>query len=260
MPVAETGVFCFIRAMSDFPSLLASPKNFHWTLPPRVSLDYFAFHEQGAGALLLIGMHLTDSMPWLCARHPLCFPTEPGFIDQESKRILGKRFRSAPDERPQNFQPIDPIARVLETLDRSGHSFETMPVHPEMPKIPGKLQPRRLTATAKVVIEGESLTFYSRNFSELSQCLHAELTLIFGLGRYLSTRPQPPARLQSFELETTLKPCKMCAAFLHALRRKCSAFQVSYEEDDPGRLAADTLLDRFGYQGPGSDDAAVLAL
>lgn len=260
MPVAETGIFCFIRPMSDFPSLLASPKNFHWTLPPRVSLDYFALHEQGAGALLLIGMHLTDSMPWLCARHPLCFPLAPGFIDQESKRILGKRFRSGPDERPRDCRPIDPIARVLETLDKTGHSFETRPVHPELPKIPGKLQPRRLTAEAKVVIAGTSLTFYSRNFSELSQCLHAELTLIFGLSRYLSALPQPPDRLQSFELETTLKPCKMCAAFLHALRRKCDAFQVRYDEDDPGRLAADTLLDRLGYEGTGSVDAVILAL
>jgi hypothetical protein len=255
MPVAETGVFCFIQPMSEFPSLLASPKNFYWILPPRVSFDYFAFQEQGAGALLLIGMHLTDRMPWLCARHPLCFASTPGFIDQESKRILGKRFRSHPEESPRTFQVIDPIARVLETLANEGHAFDVKPLHPEIPKIPGKLQPRKLMATAKVVSAGESLTFYSRNFSELSQCLHAELTLIFGLGRYLSELPQPPARLQSFELETTLKPCKMCAAFLHALRLKCDSFRVRYHEDDPGRLAADTLLDRFGYEGPGSEDS-----
>lgn len=246
--------------MSDFPSLLASPKTFHWTLPPRVSFDYFAFQEQGAGALLLIGMHLTDSMPWLCARHPLWFPSPPGFIDQESKRILGKRFRAHPDESPRAMQVIDPIARVLTTLDDAGHGFDKIPRHPEWPKTPGKLQPRRLTAAAKVVIAGEEHRFHSRNFSELSQCLHAELTLIFGLGRYLSERPQPPDRLQSFELETTLKPCKMCAAFLHALRRKCAAFQVTYHEDDPGRLAADTLLDRFGYEGPGLKDKAIMAL
>jgi hypothetical protein len=257
MPVAETGVFCFIQAMRDFPSLLASPKNFHWTLPPRVSLDYFAFQEQGAGALLLIGMHLTDRMPWLCARHPLWFPSAPGFIDQESKRILGKRFRAHPDESPRDFQVIDPIARVLEALDNAGHAFTAEPQHPEMPKIPGKLQPRRLMARAQVVIEGASFTFYSRNFSELSQCLHAELTLMFGLGRHLIRQPRIPDRLQSFELESTLKPCKMCAAFLHAMRRKCDAFQVKYHEDDPGRLAADTLLDRFGYEGPGSEGRVI---
>jgi hypothetical protein len=235
--------------MSDVPRLLSSPKNSHWILLPRISFDYFGFQEQGAGALLLIGMHLTDSMPWLCARHPLEFSAAPGCIDLESKRILGKRFRQNPAESPVAFQVIDPIARVLETLDDAGHAFDKKPVHPELAKVPGKLQPRRLNATAQLVIAGESLTLYSRNFSELSQCLHAELTLIFGLSRYLSERPQLPERLQSFELETTLKPCKMCAAFLHTLRRSCDAFHVKYQEDDPGRLAADTLLDRFGYEG-----------
>lgn len=259
MPVAETGVFCFIQSMNDFPRLLSSPKNFYYTLPPRVSSDYFAFQEQGAGALLLIGMHLTDRMPWLCARHPLCFSSAPGFIDRESKRILGKRFRLHPDEGSATFQVIDPIALVLETLENAGHDFDKRPVHPQMAKVPGKLQPRRLHAAVQVVIAGERINFYSRNFSELSQCLHAELTLIFELSRYLSERPQPPDRLQSFELETTLKPCKMCAAFLHALRRTCDVFLVKYAEDDPGRLAADTLLDRFGYEGPGSDDKAIMA-
>jgi hypothetical protein len=249
MPVAEIGIFCFIQAMSDYPRLLSSPKNFYWTLPPRVSSDYFGFQEQGAGALLLMGMHLTDPMPWLCARHPLGFSAAPGFIDLESKRILGKRFRLHPAEGPATFQLIDPITRVLDIVDNAGHAFDTIPVHPELAKVPGKLQPRRLNATAKVVIAGESLVFHARNFSELSQCLHAELTVIFGLSRHLSERPQPPRRLQSFELDTTLKPCKMCAAFLHALRPKCEAFQVRYHEDDPGRLAADTLLDRFGYEG-----------
>lgn len=244
--------------MSDSPRLLSSAKNFHWTLPPLVSSDYFAFQDQGAGALLLIGMHLTDSMPWLCARHPLEFSSAPGFIDLESKRILGKRFRRFPAEDPTAFQVIDPIARVLDTLEAAGHTFDQKPVHPELAKVPGKLQPRRINAVAEVGLAGESLTFYSRNFSELSQCLHAEVTLIFGLSLYLSARPQPPDRLQSFELETTLKPCKMCAAFLHALRRKCAAFRVNYHEDDPGRLAADTLLDRFGYKGPGSEDRAIM--
>lgn len=249
MPVAETGVFCFIQAMRDCPRLLSSPKNFHWILPPRVSSDYFALQEQGAGALLLIGMHLTDSMPWLCARHPLEFSSEPGFIDLESKRILGKRFRQHSAQSPAAFQVIDPIARALAILANVGHAFDQKPVHPELAKVPGRLQPRKLNATAQLVIGGENLTLYSRNFSELSQCLHAELTLIFGLSRYLSERPEPPVRLQSFELETTLKPCKMCAAFLHKLRQKCETFQVRYHEDDPGRLAADTLLDRFGYEG-----------
>jgi tRNA(Arg) A34 adenosine deaminase TadA len=235
--------------MSDSPKLLSSPKNFHWILPPRVSSDYFTFQEQGAGALLLIGMHLTDSMPWLCARHPLEYSSAPGFIDLESKRILGKRFRPHPAESPAAVQVIDPIARVLDTLENEGHAFDKKPVHPELPKVPGKLQPRRLNAVAQLVVAGESLTFYSRNFSELSQCLHAELTLMFGLSRYLSEHPQPPDRLQSFELETTLKPCKMCAAFLHALSRRCEVFHVKYDEDDPGRLAAETLLDRFGYEG-----------
>jgi hypothetical protein len=143
---------------------------------------------------------------------------------------------------------MDPLALVLKTLDKAGHSFESEPEHPTLAKTPGKLIPRKLTAKAQITLHNTEMTLHSRNFSELSQCLHAELTLIFGLSRLLSLIPNQPEKLEAFNLETTLKPCKMCAAFLHVLRRKCKSFQVTYFEDDPGRLAAQTLLDQFGYR------------
>jgi hypothetical protein len=234
--------------ISPRPFLLSSDRTFHWTLPPLLSFDYFSFQKDGAGSMLLIGMHLAESMPWLCARHPLCFPQEPGWIDQECKRILGKRFR--PHERPslKEEKHLDPIAQVLETVTQTAHVFDEEPRFVPQVKVPGKLLPRKLTARAELVIQDREFCFHSRNFSELSQCLHAELTLVFALSRFLSELPEPPETIASFRLETTLKPCKMCAAFLHAMKPKCQSFHVSYVEDDPGRLATDTLLDRFGYQ------------
>jgi tRNA(Arg) A34 adenosine deaminase TadA len=232
----------------EFPCLLSSQKAFHWTLQRRLSCDYFGFQEEGAGALLLIGMHLSDPMPWLCARHPLYFPGPPGIIDLESKRILGKRFQMNPAYSPESCETLDPMALVLDVMERAGHSLAKEAEHPILDKVPGKLLPRKLTATARIVYQGQEFTVHSRNFSELSQCLHAELTLLFGLSRILSQMPDQAAKLDSFQLETTLKPCKMCAAFLHILRRKCVQFQVSYREDDPGRLAANTLLDQAGYR------------
>lgn len=231
----------------DFPCLLSSQKAFHWTLQPRLSFDYFGFQKEGAGALLLIGMHLSDPMPWLCARQPLYFSDAPGLIDLESKRILGKRFKTNDSYHPETLEQLDPIDLVLDRVHKAGHSFAKGAEHPLLDKTPGKLLPRKLTATAHIVFQGQEFTLHSRNFSELSQCLHAELTLIFGLSRRLSQMPDQAAQLDSFRLETTLKPCKMCAAFLHILRRKCSSFQVTYHEDDPGRLAANTLLDQSGY-------------
>jgi hypothetical protein len=234
--------------ISARPFLLSSDREFHWTLPPLLSFDYFSFQKEGAGSLLLIGMHLAERMPWLCARHPLCFPEEPGWIDLECKRILGKRFRSRETASLGKESWLDPIALVLQTLSQTGHAFEEEPRFAPQVKVPGKLLPRRLTAKAELAFQNRELCFHSRNFSELSQCLHAELTLIFALSRFLNELPEPPEMLESFRLETTLKPCKMCAAFLHAMKGKCQSFHVSYVEDDPGRLAADTLLDRFGYQ------------
>ncbi len=252
--MAEILGFCFIqrerckRKAIEAPYILSSEKSFHWTLKAHPSFDYFSLLDEGAGALLLIGMHLTDPMPWLCARNPLYFRQDPGLIDLESKRILGKRFKTCPDRLPEQWEMLDPIARVLDLLEEAGHSFNTEAETPELVKTPGKLLPRKLMAHAHVRFHDQDLDLHSRNFSELSQCLHAELTLIFGLARLLSEMNNPPDQLQSFELKTTLKPCKMCAAFLHILRRKCSSFRVTYFEDDPGRLAAHTLLDQYGYQ------------
>ncbi len=193
-------------------------------------------------------MHLADPMPWLCARNPLYFPKDPGLIDLESKRILGKRLKPGADLLPERSKELDPIVRVLDLLDEAGHSFTREVEPPQLVKTPGKLVPRKLVAHAHIRFHEQELDLYSRNFSELSQCLHADLTLIFGLSKLLSEMKDPPATLQAFQLKTTLKPCKMCAAFLHVLRRKCSIFRVTYFEDDPGRLAAHTLLDQHGYQ------------
>lgn len=204
--------------------------------------------DEGAGALLLIGMHLVDPMPWLCARNPLYFRQDPGLIDLESKRILGKRFKPYPDQLPEQGETLDPMARVLDLVEQAGHDFATEVEAPHLVKTPGKLLPRKLVAHARIRFHDQELNLYSRNFSELSQCLHAELTLIFGLARILSQLSEAPQKLQDFHLETTLKPCKMCAAFLHVLRRKCDNFRVTYFENDPGRLAAHTLLDQYGYQ------------
>ncbi|WP_141735140.1 Bd3614 family nucleic acid deaminase [Oligoflexus tunisiensis] len=234
----------------DFPSLLASHRKFFWTLRTDLSFDYFSFQEEGAGSLLLIGMHLSESMPWLCARNPLYLAKAPGLIDAESKRILGKRFRIDADcstpSLPQ--RTLDTLSLVLQTVADTGHCFHTESEVPPMQKTPGKLLPRPLTARAHVALDGMEWTLHARNFSEVSQCLHAELALVFGLSQLLSGLPQRPEKLQTFQLETTLKPCRMCAAFLHVVRKKCRTFSVSYEKDDPGRLAAHTLLDRFGYQ------------
>jgi hypothetical protein len=234
----------------DYPRLLASNREFFWTLRPDLSFDYFSFQEEGAGSLLLIGMHLSDAMPWLCARNPLYFARAPGLVDLESKRILGKRFRTDTDlvDPSLPFRTLDTLALVLHIVKETGHSFQSDSGIPTLPKIPGKLLPRQLKAKVQVTTEGREWTLHARNFSEVSQCLHAELTLVMGLSQLFSGLPQPPEKLDTFQLETTLKPCRMCAAFLHVVRKKCRAFSVSYEEDDPGRLAAHTLLDRFGYQ------------
>lgn len=235
-------------------SLQSSDRSSIWTLPPRVSSDYFSLQNEGAGALLLIGMHLSDAMPWTCARNPLHFVKGPGLIDLESKRILGKRFRIASEGSLESHSSpalnvIDPIALVLERLSIAGHSFQPdEEAWPDLKKEPGKLLPRKLSAKAFVSWSEGEIQLASRNFSEISQCLHAEVTLIFALSRLLCEQPRQVEALDEFRLETTLKPCRMCAAFLHAIKGNCRSFAVAYLEDDPGPLAANTLLDRFGYE------------
>ena len=233
-----------------FPCLLDSTASFYWTLPQTRGFDYFGFYGEGAGALLLIGMHLSDPMPWKCARRPLWFVHEPGLIDRESKRILGKRQAqvSTPKLAVHPYRPIDPMAMVLSTLRDCGHNMLVESARPDLIKAPGKLLPRRLHARARILMSGESVTLFSRNFSERSQCLHAELTLLIGLNQLLGEQLMAPPFLDELHIYTTLKPCKMCAAFLHIARQRSRIFALYYAQDDPGRLAADTCLDRFGYE------------
>jgi len=119
---------------------------------------------------------------------------------------------------------------------------------PSIPKSPGQIGPRPITATVEVRFAGDVLTLHGRNYSETSQCLHAELVLLFALSATLSRHPQSPSRLSLFHLRSQLKPCRMCAAFLHCVRDKCDDFSVVYDQDDPGPLARNTLLDRYGYR------------
>lgn len=237
----------------EFPYLQASQGPFAWTLPETLGFDAFAWRAEAPAALLLIGMHLSDPRPWDCARRPLFLKAQPGLIDLESKRLLGKRLRAFEELSSPlalALKPLDSIALVLSRLESLGHSLESEPTWPNpATKEAGKLLPRKLLARARVRLGGEELSLVARNFSEISQCLHAELVLLFGLSRLLSLRKLPPIpeALERFEIEATLKPCKMCAAFLFSLREKCQVFSVRYEEDDPGPLARNTLLDRFGY-------------
>lgn len=233
-----------------YPCIRAAKRDFYWTLEEKLTYDCFDFRRSAPASMLLIGIHLEDERPWECARFPAFLPEAPGPIDLATKRLLGKRLRNGADEPPEWKGPwakLDTIALALGKIDGTLHSFTGSPRWPSSSeKRPGHLLPRRLTARARIRWETAEIELTSRNFSEISQCLHAELTLIFELSRRLS-RNCPPF-LELFELESTLKPCKMCAAFLFLLKARSQRFRVSYEEDDPGPLAQDTWLDRTGYE------------
>lgn len=223
------------------PLILAADRSHYWGLTSRPPNDVFDFYREGQAALLLLAMHLSDPRPWIAARNPVLLSRSEGFIDSASKRILGKRFRAYVDH-ALPIQRLDVFQAVISASKKSGHDFlsESI-VFPERIKSPGKLLARELTAEATVKSAGKIYRYYSRNFSEISQCLHAELTLVFALSQDLREIPE------SFELQSTLKPCRMCAAFLYAVRLKTLKFKVEYEHDDPGPLAQNTLLDVHGY-------------
>ncbi|MFY7928264.1 MAG: Bd3614 family nucleic acid deaminase [Oligoflexus sp.] len=232
------------------PYVLASDRSFYWVSVAKPRADFFDFVEEGSGALLLLAVHLCDPMPWLAARHALCFEQKAGIIDKESKRILGKRFCEEKAASPTVHRHVlDPILLLTERLAASKYDFLRTDIPTSLfVKQPGKLLPRKLQASVSVCYKGGTFELHSRNFSEISQCLHAELCVLLELSRRLSVMDEPPLWLESFHLKTTLKPCRMCAAFLHITRSRCHKFSVTYEEEDPGRLAQNTLLDRWGYE------------
>ncbi len=228
------------------PRVLASHRQSYWTLRDEISADGLKLIDEASGSLLLIAMHLQEERPWTAARNPLLFDLNgPGSIDKETKRILGKRHRQGlGDEAP--LVELDPIALLLTRIKDEGLDLrqELVPF-PERIKEPGKLLPREIIATLHIETDQGPTTWRARNMSELSQVLHAELILVFALSQWLSERPL--AHIQSFKLHASLKPCRMCAAFLEAVKDSCDSFEVSYEEDDPGPLAQNTLLDQYGY-------------
>lgn len=235
--------------MSRAPALLASNKGFYWTTPDEPSLDYFDFKVEGAASLLLLATHLSDERPWDAARNPVWLTGEAGWIDLACKRILGKRYRlKTEDTSLSELRFLDPIPVLLQKMRNKTHDFfDPKILWPEAVKLPGRLVPRQLVAEIKVSFAGETLAVYARNFSEVSQCLHAEIGAIMALSEALSIHPSPPSRLDTFELSTTLKPCRMCAAFLKQVKTRCRDFEVRYKQNDPGPLAHDTWLDREGY-------------
>ncbi len=233
--------------MTDFlPRLLTSEKSYYWSLDPREANDSLGFYEEAAGSLLLIAMHLSDPMPWIAARNPLLFDARgPGKVDLETKRILGKRHRLGfGNETPLIL--LNPLPLILHKVEAQGLDFN-LPIQcfPELKKQPGKVLPREIHANLVIESFQQTIRWSSRNMSELSQCLHAELLLLLKLSSWMSiNRIQS---LTSFHLHTSLKPCRMCAAFIDTARYKTQNFRVSYEMDDPGPLAQNTLLDRNGY-------------
>jgi hypothetical protein len=222
-------------------AILSSDKQILYTLANDLAADPFGFSQEGPAALLWIAMHLSDPRPWTAARNPMYREPGLGAIDQATKRVLGKRFHwGEPPRVPR--KELDPYGLALSKIRATGHDFTSVNiVWPSSEKVAGKLQARRLWAHASIQTPNRALDLYSRNFAEISQCLHAELSLLL----YLI---QQPLTLVSFALRTTLKPCRMCAAFLHQLRHHTQAFKVEYEQDDPGPLASRTLLDQYGYQ------------
>jgi hypothetical protein len=250
------------------PLILSSDGSFFWQLADFLKDDYFSFYSEGARALLLIGAHLSDPYPWRCARHPVLFDGPVGLIDAESKKILGKRFArlehltahpdlGPPSNRPRSTTPkietlrtvvIDPFAEVLRRLDQSEDMLDPQASTPwRTRKTPGKIVPRAIKAKLTVKFGDRELTLYGRNYGDISQCLHAELALLLALSRILGQNPESPQTLEFLRVTSALKPCRMCAAFLHIVRKKCAYFSVEYDLDDPGPLARHTLLDQFGY-------------
>jgi Bd3614-like deaminase len=235
--------------------ILSSEQDFFWTHTKSPTWDYFGFAHEGAGALLLLAMHLRDKMPWRCARNPLEYNSSmPGVIDLESKRLLAKRYRLGETSQTDCNTPtalplieIDLMTEFQKIISASGHDFSQPIIWPELPKIPGRLMPRAISAVVDVTFSGNHCQFHARNLSEHSQCLHAELTILLRLSTQLANQELPPEKIDSFKLHCTLKPCRMCAAFLYFASERCVNFQVSFDNDDPGRLASKTLLDRYGY-------------
>lgn len=229
---------------SDRPEIPSSDRGHVWTLTPSLSMDRFGFEKEGALALLLLAMHISDERPWAAARNPVFYTRPPGDIDREAKRILAKRFRPKEVLRLEK-QALDPIPLILKKVKE--HNFESKEiVWPQVEKMPGKLLPRKLSASVQITVGNAEFELYARNFTEMSQCLHAELVLLFALSAKLMTLGQTDI-LQSFKLHSSLKPCKMCAAFLHEVKEHTKEFLVTFDSDDPGPLARNTALDRFGY-------------
>jgi len=140
-----------------------------------------------------------------------------------------------PDAELATMRSVDPISLAVKKIHAVADLFDPQAaVGPTLPKTPGRIGPRAIGAKLRVTFGGHDLSLYGRNYSEISQCLHAELALMFALSALLAQAEKRPQKLDFFHLESQLKPCRMCAAFLHVVRAKCEDFHVTYEHDDPG--------------------------
>ena len=105
---------------------------------------------------------------------------------------------------------------------------------PSSSPIPRYARDREVRAT--LLIPGRSPSQIFRNQNHQIKTWHAEMLLLRAFDYKI-----PAGSI----LRTTLKPCRMCAAWILACRPTTpgSSFTVRYRDDDPGRWARGTALD-----------------
>lgn len=96
----------------------------------------------------------------------------------------------------------------------------------------------RPVAAILVSKTGELLD-WALNTNAVNKTLHAELNLVQSFYRKFKSKLPAGAKLY-----TTLKPCKMCAAFITDAAEDIRTLEVIYDEDDLGTNARNTTLEK----------------
>jgi tRNA(Arg) A34 adenosine deaminase TadA len=107
-----------------------------------------------------------------------------------------------------------------------------------------------------ILVSGKGqILSYGLNISNEQFFVHAELMAIYQYFRGTGKVTLPP----DCRLYTTLKPCKMCAAYIVGrLPARPAGFKIFYGHRDNGEAASDTVLDRLNTSQRGPEVSVLI--
>jgi Bd3614-like deaminase len=235
--VVSEGVFASVKHEGVcYRSMFASLDS-AFPATPVFSLIWNLYHHFGENSLRILRRPIVTNYP----------PTE---LCRATVKVAAKRLGTMVENSAEEgaIKLLNDPVFAPSAPDLLGDFFAEMMSPPKDTWQSGEFLPmyqRNRNVRARLIDKNHKVLFEHTNTNNVCKVQHAEINLVLGWWQSHNTGFPEGARLQ-----VTLKPCKMCAAFvLNFCRRSRGSIppiSIEYLRDDPGPMAQNTCYDQLG--------------